>query len=111
MKVQTITFQGNETLEGDGLKDAMEQGTKGFLRSGTFKKHPNAKVYRDFRVMLDKMDKEIDAVVAQCVKPEQFRAVYDPMFIKVRDGSAAGSPAGGTAGTSSGRAGGAGVAA
>jgi aconitate hydratase len=37
-------------------------------------------------------DEEIDAVVAQCVKPEQFRAVYEPMFIKVRDGSAAGSP-------------------
>ena len=37
-------------------------------------------------------DEEIDAVVAQCVKPEQFRAVYDPMFIKVKDGSEAGSP-------------------
>jgi aconitate hydratase len=37
-------------------------------------------------------DEEIDAVVAQCVKPEQFRAVYDPMFVKVKDGSAAGSP-------------------
>jgi len=37
-------------------------------------------------------DEEIDAVVAQCVKPEQFRAVYDPMFMKVKDGNAAGSP-------------------
>ena len=37
-------------------------------------------------------DEEIDAVVAQCVKPEQFRAVYDPMFIRVKDASEAGSP-------------------
>lgn len=38
VKVQTITFKGNDTLEEGGLKDAMDQGTKGFLRSGTFKK-------------------------------------------------------------------------
>jgi len=31
--------------------------------SGTFKKHPNAKVYRDFREMLEKEEKNIDAVV------------------------------------------------
>ncbi len=30
-------------------------------------------------------DEEIDAVVSACVKPEQFRAVYDPMFIKLVD--------------------------
>lgn len=30
---------------------------------GTFRKHPNAKVYRDFRVMLEKEAKNIDAVV------------------------------------------------
>ncbi|MEE4174302.1 MAG: Fe/S-dependent 2-methylisocitrate dehydratase AcnD [Xanthomonadales bacterium] len=30
-------------------------------------------------------DEEIDAVVAKHVKPEQFRAVYDPMFAKIRD--------------------------
>ena len=30
-------------------------------------------------------DEEIDAVVAESVKPEQFRAVYDPMFISVKD--------------------------
>ena len=29
----------------------------------TYKKHPNVKRFRDYRVMLDKMDKEIDAVV------------------------------------------------
>jgi aconitate hydratase len=37
-------------------------------------------------------DEEIDAVVAQCVKPEQFRAVYDPMFIRVKDSSETGRP-------------------
>ena len=38
VKVKTITFAGNELIEGDTLRDAMEQGTTGFLRSGTFKK-------------------------------------------------------------------------
>lgn len=37
-------------------------------------------------------DEAIDAMVAKCVKPEQFRAVYDPMFIKVKDLSDAPSP-------------------
>ena len=37
-------------------------------------------------------DEEIDAVVAANVKPEQFRAVYDPMFIKVADTTDAPSP-------------------
>jgi predicted dehydrogenase len=31
--------------------------------AGTIKKHPNAKIYRDFREMLDKEHKNIDAVV------------------------------------------------
>ena len=30
-------------------------------------------------------DEEIDAVVARAVKPEQFRAVYEPMFITLKD--------------------------
>jgi aconitate hydratase len=30
-------------------------------------------------------DDEIDAVVREHVKPEQYRAVYDPMFLKVKD--------------------------
>ena len=37
-------------------------------------------------------DEEIDAVVAASVKPEQFRAVYDPMFIHVKDTTDASSP-------------------
>ncbi len=31
--------------------------------AGTFKKFPKAKQFKDYRVMLDKMDKEIDAVI------------------------------------------------
>ena len=30
-------------------------------------------------------DEEIDVIVRQSVKPEQFRAVYEPMFLKVKD--------------------------
>ena len=30
-------------------------------------------------------DKEIDAIVTQAVKPEQFSAVYDPMFVSLKD--------------------------
>lgn len=30
-------------------------------------------------------DEEIDAVVAASVKPEQFKAVYDPMFLPIKD--------------------------
>ena len=37
-------------------------------------------------------DEEIDAVVGQSVKPEQFRQVYDPMFIKVKDTTDATNP-------------------
>ena len=37
-------------------------------------------------------DEEIDEVVRRCVKPEQFRAVYDPMFIKVKDMTGAPNP-------------------
>jgi outer membrane protein insertion porin family len=38
VKVKSISFEGNEVLSAGGLRDAMEQGTTGFLRSGTFKK-------------------------------------------------------------------------
>ncbi len=38
VKVQTITFVGNDNLSESDLKGAMEQGTKGFLRKGVFKK-------------------------------------------------------------------------
>ncbi|MCP4572015.1 MAG: outer membrane protein assembly factor BamA [bacterium] len=38
VKVKTISFAGNDNLDAGGLRSAMEQGTSGFLRSGTFKK-------------------------------------------------------------------------
>ena len=38
VKVQTISFEGNERLDDGELRSAMKQGTKGFLKSGTFKK-------------------------------------------------------------------------
>ena len=38
VKVQTISFRGNKNLHEGDLKGAMKQGTRGFLKSGTFKK-------------------------------------------------------------------------
>jgi len=38
VKVSSIDFEGNTGLPDDGLRGAMEQGTTGFLKSGTFKK-------------------------------------------------------------------------
>ncbi len=38
VKVESIGFRGLEHLKADDLRDAMKQGTTGFLRSGTFKK-------------------------------------------------------------------------
>lgn len=38
VKVKSITFEGNQTLSDGGLRGAMDQGTTGFLKSGTFKK-------------------------------------------------------------------------
>ncbi|MDH5736774.1 MAG: aconitate hydratase AcnA, partial [Gammaproteobacteria bacterium] len=37
-------------------------------------------------------DEEIDAIVAACVRPEQFKSVYDPMFIPLKDTTQASSP-------------------
>ena len=41
--------------------------------AGTFKKYPAAKPYRDFRKMLEEMDKQVDAVVV--ATPDHFHAV------------------------------------
>ncbi len=38
VKVKSISFEGNATLKAGGLRKAMDQGTTGFLKSGTFKK-------------------------------------------------------------------------
>jgi predicted dehydrogenase len=46
----------------------------------TFKKFPEAKVYRDFRKMFDEMEKQIDAVVV--ATPDHFHAVAAMAAIK-----------------------------
>ena len=48
--------------------------------SGTFKRYPNARQYRDFRRMLDKEDKNIDAVVV--ATPDHVHAVASMAAIK-----------------------------
>lgn len=48
--------------------------------SGTFKRHPNAKKYKDFRIMLDEEDKNIDAVVV--ATPDHVHAVASMAAIK-----------------------------
>jgi predicted dehydrogenase len=47
---------------------------------GTFSRHPNAKKYKDFREMLDKEDKNIDAVVV--ATPDHVHAVASIAAIK-----------------------------
>lgn len=44
--------------------------------AGTYKKYPDAKRFRDFRVMLEKMHKEIDAVVISTPDHIHFSAAY-----------------------------------
>ncbi|OHB74620.1 MAG: oxidoreductase [Planctomycetes bacterium RBG_16_55_9] len=50
--------------------------------AGTFKKFPNAAKYKDFRVMLDKEDKNIDAVIV--ATPDHTHAVAAMACIKRR---------------------------
>jgi len=47
---------------------------------GTFRRYPNARKYKDFRVMLDKEDKNIDAVVV--ATPDHVHAVASIAAIK-----------------------------
>jgi predicted dehydrogenase len=49
--------------------------------AGTFKRYPKAKKYRDFRRMLEKEDKNIDAVVV--ATPDNIHAVATMMAIKM----------------------------
>ena len=48
--------------------------------SGTFRRHPNAAKYKDFRIMLDKEDKNIDAVIV--ATPDHVHAVASMAAIK-----------------------------
>ncbi len=48
--------------------------------SGTFKRYPNAKKYKDFRIMLDEEDKNIDAVIV--ATPDHVHAVASMAAIK-----------------------------
>jgi predicted dehydrogenase len=49
--------------------------------AGTFKRYPNAKIYRDFRKMLDKEGKNIDAVTV--ATPDHVHAPASMMAIKM----------------------------
>lgn len=49
--------------------------------AGTFKKYPKAKQFKDFRVMLDEMDKDIDAVIV--ATPDHTHAVASMKAIKM----------------------------
>jgi predicted dehydrogenase len=48
--------------------------------SGTFRRYPNAAKYKDFRIMLDKEDKNIDAVIV--ATPDHVHAVASMAAIK-----------------------------
>ena len=48
---------------------------------GTFRRYPNAKLYKDFRVMLEKEDKNIDAVVV--ATPDHIHAPASIMAMKM----------------------------
>ncbi len=48
--------------------------------AGTFRRYPNARKYKDFRIMLDKEDKNIDAVVV--ATPDHVHAVASMAAIK-----------------------------
>ncbi len=49
--------------------------------SGTFRRYPKAKKFKDFRVMLEKMDKQIDAVTVST--PDHVHAPASMMAIKM----------------------------
>src|SRR5512145_2932230 len=48
--------------------------------SGTFRRYPKAKQYKDYRKMLDEMDKQIDAVVV--ATPDHTHAIISMAAIK-----------------------------
>jgi outer membrane protein insertion porin family len=71
VKVKSITFEGNEVLEDGGLRGSMEQGTTGFLKSGTFKKQ----VFEEDR----------DRIVTYCKDNGFLDATVDRVELNPRD--------------------------
>jgi outer membrane protein insertion porin family len=71
VKVKSITFEGNEVLDDGGLRGAMEQGTTGFLKSGTFKKQ----VFEEDR----------DRIVTYCKDNGFLDATVDRVELRPRD--------------------------
>ncbi len=84
----SIAFVGAGGRGGDNLNGIREQGENvvalcdvDVRRAGrALKQHPDAKQYRDFRRMLDEMDKQIDAVVVST--PDHTHAVACMAAIK-----------------------------
>jgi len=77
-------------IGGRGAGDLDEVGSENIVAlcdvdknyaGGVFKKYPNAKAYTDFRTMLEKEDKNIDAVII--ATPDHTHAVITMMAIKM----------------------------
>jgi predicted dehydrogenase len=77
-------------IGGRGAGDLDEVGSENIVAlcdvdknyaGGVFKKYPNAKAYTDFRTMLEKEDKNIDAVII--ATPDHTHAVITIMAIKM----------------------------
>ena len=77
-------------IGGRGAGDLDEVGSENIVAlcdvdknyaAGVFKKYPNAKAYTDFRTMLEKEDKNIDAVII--ATPDHTHAVITMMAIKM----------------------------
>ncbi len=60
-------------LGGENIVALCDADWRSKLAQESFKKHPNARQYRDFRKMFDEMEKGIDAVIV--ATPDHFHAV------------------------------------
>jgi len=73
--------RGGSVLQGVESQNIVALCDVDFKRAaGTFKRYPNAKKYRDFRKMLDKEEKNIDAVTV--ATPDHIHAVASMAAIK-----------------------------
>ena len=86
VKVKSITFAGNEGLGDGDLRGAMDQGTTGFLKSGTFKKQVFEED-RDRIVTRFKDDGYLDATVDRVeLNPREERPDHLDIVIHVTEG-------------------------